>query len=129
MTNGLMEKIMKRFSVKVKWVDTSCSDNILQNITNKTKMIFIETPTNPMMTMSDIEEISKITQENKIILTVDNTFMSPFFQRPLELGADIVVHSTTKYLGGHSDIIGGVVIITTIAIHSILSLRKPSLSK
>ncbi len=110
-TYRLMEKIMKRFLVKVKWVDTSCLDNILQNITNKTKMIFIETPTNPMMTMSDIEEISKITQENKIILTVDNTFMSPFFQRPLELGADIVVHSTTKYLGGHSDIIGGVVIV------------------
>ena len=110
-TYRLMEKIMKRFSVEVKWVDTSSLDNILENITNKTKMIFIETPTNPMMTMSDIEEISKITQENKIILTVDNTFMSPFFQRPLELGADIVVHSTTKYLGGHSDVIGGVVIV------------------
>ena len=110
-TYRLMEKIMKRFSISVKWIDTSNLDSIKENISSKTKMIFIETPTNPMMTMSDIEEISKIAKKNKIILTVDNTFMSPFFQRPLELGADIVVHSTTKYLGGHSDVIGGVVIV------------------
>ena len=110
-TYRLMEKIMKRFSISVKWIDTSNLDSVKENISNKTKMIFIETPTNPMMTMSDIEEISKIAKKNKIILTVDNTFMSPFFQRPLELGADIVVHSTTKYLGGHSDVIGGVVIV------------------
>ena len=110
-TFRLMEKIMKRFSLKVKWVDTSSLKNIQENINKNTKMIFIETPTNPMMTMSDIKEISKIVKKNEIILTVDNTFMSPFFQRPLEIGADIVVHSTTKYIGGHSDIIGGMVIV------------------
>ena len=74
-------------------------------------MIFIESPTNPMMTMSDIEEIAVIAKQKNIILTVDNTFMSPFFQRPLDLGADLVIHSSTKYLGGHSDIIGGFVIV------------------
>jgi len=110
-TYRLMEKFMKRFSIYAKWVDTSSLEDIKKNITDKTKMIFIETPTNPMMTMSDISEISKIAKKNKIILAVDNTFMSPFFQRPIELGADIVIHSTTKYLGGHSDIIGGVVVV------------------
>ena len=110
-TFRLMEKIMKRFSLKVKWVDTSSLKNIQENINKNTKMIFIETPTNPMMTMSDIKEISKIVKKNEIVLAVDNTFMSPFFQRPLEIGADIVVHSTTKYIGGHSDIIGGMVIV------------------
>ena len=110
-TYRLMQRVMNRFSMKAKWVDTSCIENIINSITEKTRMIFVETPTNPMMTMSDIEEISKVAKKNKIVLVVDNTFMSPFFQRPLELGADIVVHSTTKYLGGHSDIIGGVVVV------------------
>tara|TARA_Y100001970_G_C14224837_1_gene854967 strand:+ start:1163 stop:2338 length:1176 start_codon:yes stop_codon:yes gene_type:complete len=110
-TYRLMEKIMKRFSVSVKWVDTSDIDSIKKNITNNTKMIFIESPTNPMMTMSDISEISLLAKNNNIILTVDNTFMSPFFQRPLDLGADLVIHSSTKYLGGHSDIIGGFVVV------------------
>ena len=110
-TYRLMETIMKRFSVNVKWVDTSSLESIKNNINNNTKMIFIETPTNPMMTMSDIKAISDISKKNNILLTVDNTFMSPFFQRPLNLGADIVIHSSTKYLGGHSDIIGGFVIV------------------
>ena len=110
-TYRLMETIMKRFSVNVKWVDTSSLESIKNNINNNTKMIFIETPTNPMMTMSDIKAISDISKKNNILLTVDNTFMSPFFQRPLNLGADIVIHSSTKYLGGHSDIIGGFAIV------------------
>ncbi len=110
-TYRLMEKIMKKFSISVKWVDTSDLDAIKDNISNNTRMIFIESPTNPMMTMSDIQQISSIANNNNIILAVDNTFMSPFFQRPLDLGADLVVHSSTKYLGGHSDIIGGFVIV------------------
>ena len=110
-TYRLMEKVMNRFSISVKWVDTSDLDSIKDNINSKTKMIFIESPTNPMMTMSDIQQISLIAKNNNIILAVDNTFMSPFFQRPLELGADLVIHSSTKYLGGHSDIIGGFVIV------------------
>ena len=82
-TYRLMERVMNRFSMKAKWVDTSSIDNVKKSITDKTKMIFIETPTNPMMTMSDIQEISKVAKINKIILVVDNTFMSPFFQRPI----------------------------------------------
>ena len=110
-TYRLMETIMKKFSVSVKWVDTADTDSIKNNISSNTKMIFIESPTNPMMTMSDIKKISLIAKQNNIILAVDNTFMSPFFQRPLELGADLVIHSSTKYLGGHSDIIGGFVVV------------------
>ena len=110
-TYRLMEKIMKRFDLKVKWIDTSNTEDIKNAITSDTKMIFIETPTNPMMRLSNINEISLLTKNNQIMLVVDNTFMSPFFQRPLELGADIVIHSSTKYIGGHSDIIGGLVIV------------------
>ena len=110
-TYRLMEKIMKKFSISVKWIDTSNLESVKDNINSNTKMIFIESPTNPMMTMSDIREISVIAKNNNIIVAVDNTFMSPFFQRPLELGADLVIHSSTKYLGGHSDIIGGFVIV------------------
>jgi len=110
-TYRLMENIMNKFSMKAHWVDTSCLDNIKNNISENTKMIFIETPTNPMMTISDIEKISALCSESNISLVVDNTFMSPYFQRPISLGADMVVHSTTKYIGGHSDIIGGVVIV------------------
>ena len=110
-TYRLMEKIMDRFNLKVSWVDTSNIKDIEQAISSNTKMIFIETPTNPMMRLSDIKEISRLSKKHQIILTVDNTFMSPFFQRPLDLGADIVMHSSTKYIGGHSDIIGGLVVV------------------
>jgi len=110
-TYRLMENIMNKFSLKANWVDTSCIDNIKNSISENTKMIFIETPTNPMMTISDIKQISLLCSEKNILLVVDNTFMSPYFQRPIQLGADIVIHSTTKYIGGHSDIIGGAVIV------------------
>ncbi|MAX09809.1 MAG: cystathionine gamma-synthase [Candidatus Marinimicrobia bacterium] len=110
-TYRLMEKIMDRFDLKVKWVDTSNIEDVENAISSKTKMIFIETPTNPMMRLSDIEKISLLAKKHQIVLAVDNTFMSPFFQRPIELGADIVMHSSTKYIGGHSDIIGGLVIV------------------
>ena len=110
-TYRLMEKIMDRFDLKVKWVDTSNIEDVENAISSKTKMIFIETPTNPMMRLSDIEKISLLAKKHQIVLVVDNTFMSPFFQRPIELGADIVMHSSTKYIGGHSDIIGGLVIV------------------
>ena len=110
-TYRLMEKIMSKFKVKVRWTDTSSLKSITKNITDNTKMIFIETPTNPMMTLSDINQISEICNKNNILLVVDNTFLSPFFQRPFEYGADLVVHSTTKYIGGHSDIIGGLIIV------------------
>ena len=110
-TYRLMENIMQKFSVKSHWVDTSYIDSIENKISADTKMVFIETPTNPMMTISDIEKISSLCRKNNILLVVDNTFMSPYFQRPIKLGADIVIHSSTKYIGGHSDIIGGLVVV------------------
>ncbi len=109
-TYRLMEKIYKKFSIISHWVDTTNLDYITKKINKNTKMIFIETPTNPMMEVCDIKAISKIAKQFKCLLVVDNTFMSPYNQRPLTLGADIVIHSTTKYLNGHSDVIGGVVI-------------------
>ena len=110
-TYRLMEKVMSELSINAKWIDTSSVDQVAKSITEKTKLIFIESPTNPMMTMSDINAISQIAKEKNILLAVDNTFMSPYFQRPLDLGADLVIHSATKYIGGHSDIIGGFIVV------------------
>ena len=112
-TFRLLDTIMKRYNIQQSWVDTSNSDTIISAMKENTKLIFIESPTNPMMTLSDINKICKIAHEKDILVAVDNTFMSPYFQRPIELGADLVVHSTTKYLNGHSDVIGGVVISKT----------------
>jgi len=109
-TYRIMDQIYKKFSIKSHWVDTANINEIKKTINKKTKFVFIETPTNPMMEISDIRKISKLCQNNNCLLVVDNTFMSPYNQRPLTLGADIVMHSTTKYLGGHSDVIGGILI-------------------
>jgi len=109
-TYRVMEQIYSKFSIKSHWVDTTDLNALKQTINNNTKIVFIETPTNPMMEICDIKEISKICKKSKCILVVDNTFMSPHNQRPLTLGADIVMHSLTKYLNGHSDIIGGILV-------------------
>ena len=109
-TYRIMEKIYKNFSIKSHWVETTDLEVLEKTISKKTKMIYIETPTNPMMEICDISAISKISKKNNCILVVDNTFMSPYNQRPIELGADIVMHSITKYLNGHSDVIGGILI-------------------
>ena len=109
-TYRIMEKIYKNFSIKSHWIDTTNLNQVEDTICKKTKMIYIETPTNPMMEICDIRAISKIAKKNKCILVVDNTFMSPYNQRPIELGADIVMHSITKYLNGHSDVIGGILV-------------------
>ena len=109
-TYRIMEKIYKNFSINSHWVDTTNLEVLEKTISKKTKMIYIETPTNPMMEICDINAISKISKKHNCILVVDNTFMSPYNQRPIELGADIVMHSITKYLNGHSDVIGGILI-------------------
>jgi len=110
-TYRLLSTIMNKFNIESSWVDTSSIDSIKSKIQKNTKLIFIETPTNPMMSLTDIKAVADIAKEHDILVAVDNTFMSPYFQRPLELGADIVVHSTTKYLNGHSDVIGGAVVV------------------
>ncbi|MBC8213608.1 MAG: PLP-dependent transferase [Candidatus Marinimicrobia bacterium] len=109
-TFRLVDKIFSRYNFTASWVDSSNVDKIEQAIQPNTKLIFIETPSNPLMRLSDIQLISKIANKYKILFVVDNTFMSPYYQRPLTLGADIVVHSTTKYINGHSDLVGGIVV-------------------
>ena len=109
----LFEKVYKKFGINVTYVDTTKIENIFNAITPKTKLIWLETPTNPTLKISDIAAIAKLAHQQNLLLCVDNTFASPALQQPLLLGADIVVHSATKYLGGHSDIIAGVVITKT----------------
>lgn len=106
-TYRLFTKIFAKFGIKFIYVDTTDVNNISNAISSKTKLIWIETPTNPLMNITDIAAVAEISKKAKAILCVDNTFASPYLQNPLTLGADIVMHSATKYLGGHSDLIQG----------------------
>ncbi len=109
-TLKLFMDIFSKFGIECTLVDSSDAANIEAAIRENTRLIYIETPANPTMKLTDIRATVKIAEEHRLLTAVDNTFMSPYFQRPLELGADIVVHSLTKYLSGHSDVIGGVVV-------------------
>ncbi|MBS1772509.1 MAG: PLP-dependent transferase [Bacteroidetes bacterium] len=109
----LFTHIYAKFGIKVNYTDTTDIANVIDAITPKTKLIWLETPTNPTLKISDIETIAKVAKQNNILLCVDNTFASPVLQQPIKLGADIVIHSATKYLGGHSDLIAGLVISAT----------------
>ncbi len=109
----LFTNVYEKFGISVNYIDCTDLDNVFNAITSKTKLIWIETPTNPTLKISDIAAIAKIAKANKCLLCVDNTFASPVLQQPLSLDADIVVHSATKYLGGHSDLIAGVVVTKT----------------
>lgn len=109
----LFTHIYEKFGIKVNYTDTSHIENVVDAITPATKLIWLETPTNPTLKISDIASIAAVAKVNKILFCVDNTFASPVLQKPLELGADIVVHSATKYLGGHSDLIAGLVVTKT----------------
>lgn len=106
-TYRLFTKIFAKFGIRFHYVNMQDANNIKQHINSHTKLIWTETPTNPLMNITDIAAVAAIAKENKIILCVDNTFASPYLQNPLDLGADIVMHSATKYLGGHSDVIQG----------------------
>ena len=106
----IFTKIFEPFGIKFKFVAMSDLANIEAAVTANTKLIWIETPTNPMMNIIDIEAVSKIAKEHNILLAVDNTFATPYLQTPLDLGADIVMHSATKYLGGHSDVVMGALV-------------------
>jgi cystathionine gamma-lyase/cystathionine beta-lyase/cystathionine gamma-lyase/homocysteine desulfhydrase len=110
-TFRLFDKVLRNFGLEFSYVDAREPSNVEEAVRAETRMVFIETPTNPVMSLVDIRAVSEITRRRGIRLVVDNTFMSPYFQTPLELGADIVVHSTTKYLNGHSDGVGGAVIL------------------
>lgn len=109
----LFHKVYEKFGIKVTYVDTTDTNAVLKAITSATRLIWLETPTNPTLKISDIAAISEIAKAHHCLLCVDNTFASPVSQQPITLGADLVVHSATKYLGGHSDLIAGVVIAKT----------------
>lgn len=111
-TPRLFNQVWADFGLEFTYVDTSDAKNVARAIKKSTRLVFIETPTNPLMSLTDIRAVAEMKKPKKIDLVVDNTFMSPYFQRPIELGADLVIHSTTKFLNGHSDGLGGVVVCT-----------------
>jgi cystathionine beta-lyase/cystathionine gamma-synthase len=110
-TYRLFEKVYVKFGLKFTYVDMKSADNIAAAITENTKLIWTETPTNPLINITDIAAVASIAKQHNILLCVDNTFASPYLQNPLDLGADIVMHSVTKYLGGHSDVVMGALVM------------------
>ncbi|KGO81136.1 cystathionine gamma-synthase [Flavobacterium beibuense] len=110
-TYRMFSKIYQEFGIKFHFVDMNDLDKFKSLINENTKLVWVETPTNPLMKLADIEAIAKITKEKNLLFAVDNTFATPYLQRPLDMGADIVMHSATKYLGGHSDVIAGALIV------------------
>ena len=125
-TYRLFTKIFEKFGIKFIYVDTTDVKNIEVAVTAKTKLIWIETPTNPLMNITDIEAVSAIAKKAGAWLCVDNTFASPYLQNPLDLGADIVMHSSTKYLGGHSDVIQGALVMNDPALREQLYFIQKS---
>ena len=111
-TFRLFDKVLRRYQLEFSYVDTSQPELIEQALRPNTRLLFVETPTNPVMRLTDLARAAEIARKANVRMVVDNTFASPYVQRPLELGADMVVHSTTKYLNGHSDSIGGIVVAT-----------------
>lgn len=110
-TYRVSTSLFNRYNVEISFVDAGNPDRIRENIRSNTKAIFLETPSNPLLKITDLKEAVKIAKDRGILIIVDNTFMSPYLQRPLELGADIVIHSATKFIGGHSDVIAGLVAV------------------
>ena len=109
-TYRLFERVLTRAGLSFTYVDTGDEDAVAAAITPATRMVFVETPTNPILTLTDLERVAVLAHEHDLRLVVDNTFASPYLQQPIALGADLVVHSTTKYLNGHSDSVGGIVV-------------------
>jgi cystathionine gamma-lyase / homocysteine desulfhydrase len=112
-TFRLATKVLSKFNIDVSFVDSSDLKNVEKAIKPNTKAIYVETPTNPLLKITDLKGVSKIAKANDLLLIVDNTFATPYWQNPIHLGADIVVHSATKYLGGHSDVVAGVVVVNS----------------
>jgi cystathionine beta-lyase/cystathionine gamma-synthase len=112
-TFRLFDKVLRRFNLEFTFADTTDPESVADALTPSTRLVWLESPTNPYLRITDLRAVAEIVHEhpNKPLLVVDNTFATPYLQRPLELGADIVVHSMTKYLGGHSDVVGGAVIV------------------
>lgn len=114
-TYRIFERVYRDYGLDFVYMDASDPKNVEKAVTGKTKMIWMETPTNPLLKIVDLKAVARIARKHKVIFVVDNTFSTPYFQKPLWLGADIVVHSTTKYLGGHSDVVGGAAVTSNRA--------------
>jgi len=110
-TFRLFDRILRHLGLSFSYVDTSDPQRVAEAMTPATRALLVETPTNPLMRLTDLRAMSDIAKRHQALLIVDNTFATPVFQRPLELGADIVWHSTTKYINGHSDMIGGLAVV------------------
>lgn len=123
-TYGLISTLLTKFGIDVSFVDTTDPERVRAGLRDNTRMVFLESPANPTMAVSDICEISRIAEEAGAVTAVDNTFATPYFQQPLRLGADIVVESCTKYIGGHGDLLGGVAVGSTELIQS---MKRPAL--
>ncbi len=117
----LFKRIFQKYNLKFHFVNMEDINNIENKITKKTKLIWVETPTNPMMNIIDIKSLARLSKKNKILLCVDNTFATPYLQRPLDLGADIIMHSATKYIAGHSDVIIGTLVLNDKRLYDKLS--------
>lgn len=125
-TYRLFTKIFAKYGIRFTYVDTTNVSNIRKAVSGATKLIWIETPTNPLMNVTDIAAVAALAKEKKVLLCVDNTFASPYLQNPLDLGADIVMHSATKYLGGHSDVIQGCLVMNDPALREQLYFIQKS---
>lgn len=123
-TYRIFDKVFKRYGIDFTFIDARDPANFEKAIRPETKLLWIETPTNPMLQLADIKALSELAHKKNIKMVVDNTFASPYLQRPLDLGADIVVHSTTKYIGGHSDVVGGTVITSDEKIYETLKFHQ-----
>lgn len=123
-TYRMFSRIYKDSGIKFHFVDMIDIEKLKSLINENTKLIWVETPTNPLMKLADIQEVAKITKANNILFAVDNTFATPYLQKPLDLGADIVMHSATKYLGGHSDVIAGALIVKDEALGDQLHFQQ-----
>lgn len=126
-TYRLLEQIMSRFGVTASYIDTNDLDALEANRTEHTKALLIETPTNPLMMITDIAKVSRWAKQHNLLTIVDNTLLTPFFQRPIELGADIVIHSASKYLGGHNDVLAGLIASTGEALSEELAMLHNSI--
>ncbi len=125
-TFRLFDKILRRYGLDFTFADTTDPESVAEALTPSTRLVWLETPTNPLLSVTDIRAVAEIVgaHPNRPLLVVDNTFATPYLQRPLELGADIVVHSTTKYLGGHSDVVGGAVVVKEQALYEKLAFLQ-----
>lgn len=123
-TKRLFNQVMERFGIEFTYVDARDPENVSKVIKENTKMVWLESPTNPLLKLADIGAISEIAHERGLIVVVDNTFATPYFQKPLDLEADVVLHSVTKYIGGHSDVVGGAVMLSDEEIYEKLKFHQ-----